>query len=400
MWALAGQFSWLISGRIIAAGIQAVTLIFVARALGPADFGLFNAVLGIMIVMQAISDLGVGKLLVRERSSGERPELVAGGIRLNARSSAVLGIVLGIGLATLGFASDQRFLLMLPLAVSVAGEKNADTWLGIAIADGDVRYSTMILVARRACALAIFLLLSSTPFPAIVNYSSAMACAAVGSVVFARRLISPRVKTMPAMAKVTIRAAVPYWVNTFAVQLRNLDTAIVTAVAGAGAAGFYSTASRLTTPLRMLPNSFAVVMLPHATRTQTQSIRTVLVRVGIFVSITGAMYLLLAVLIPWVIPLLGEAYRPATVPLQIVLVGLVFAGLTSLLGAVMQGRGMQKSVAMVSVGSTVYTLVALWALAHFLGAIGAALGLATGFALEAIALLISVIYVESRESRE
>lgn len=384
---LTEQFSWILLGRVIAAALQAVILAILARSLGPQQFGVVAATLGVIILLQAMADLGMGKLVVRERSAGDSETLLAGGLWINARSSLVLCLALAIGFLSLGLFIDHAFLLMLPLAVSAAGEKNADTWLGVAIADGDTHLNSINLVSRRTIALVSFLILNYFGFPPILSYSVSVALAALGSVIFARRHVSRLALPVRASISHTIGAAQPYWINTLAVQFRNLDAGIVGIVASPVAAGFYATASKLSSPLRMLPTSLAVVILPHAARTRHRSAYSILRLVFFAGALVGLVYVLLVFFVPWGLPvLLGEAYRPAVVPLQIVLVGLIFAAFTSLFGAAMQGRGLSKSVAAVSVSSTIYLLLALVIFTGVSGSTGAAIALATSYMLESIAL--------------
>lgn len=68
------QFSWILLGRVVAAALQAATVVILARLLGPLQFGVLAAVLGIIIWLQAVADLGMAKLVVRERSVGSSQE--------------------------------------------------------------------------------------------------------------------------------------------------------------------------------------------------------------------------------------------------------------------------------------------------------------------------------------
>lgn len=381
------QFSWILMGRVIAAAIQAVTVIILARFLGPHQFGVLAAVLGIIIWLQAVADLGMAKLVVRERSAGTSTGLVSGGLWLNSRSTLILGLALT--LAFLGAATflDEAFYLMMPLAISAASEKNADTWLGVAIADGDTHLNSLNLVCRRALALAGFLLLTSIEVAPMLAYSVAVAVAALCSVVFAHRHVSKLEISEREPLRNTLDAARPFWINTLAVQLRNLDAVFVGVLASPVVAGYYASASKLSSPLRMIPTSLALVILPHAARTRKDSARKVARLVLLSGTLAGTIYASLVFIVPWIVPIvLGDEYESSIVPLQIVLVGLVFAAFTSLFGAVLQGRGFPQLVASASVGTTIYLLIALLVLTPLGGAAGAAFALATSFALESIAL--------------
>jgi O-antigen/teichoic acid export membrane protein len=384
---LFAQFSWVLIGRVVAAILQAATVAVLARELGPHQFGTLAAVLGVIIWFQAVSDLGMSKLVVKERATSGSDSLVAGGLWVNSRSTILLGIILGIGFTGAGLTLDHNFLLMAPLAISAAGEKNADTWLGVAIADGDTHLNSINLVSRRSLALFGFLGMHYMGIETLFSYSIAAAFAALISVAFARRHVSGIVTSQRDSVSNVLASARPFWKNTLAVQLRNLDAGIVGMVTNAGVAGYYATASRLSGPLRMLPTSLAIVILPQAARTRNEPTPSIVRIVLLAGSAVGCIYISLIVTIPWLLPLVfGKAYLPAIVPLQIVLAGLVFAGFTSLFGAVLQGRGFPQEVATISVITTFYLLLALVVLTTAGGAVGAAAALATSFAIEAIAL--------------
>jgi len=384
---LFSQFSWILAGRIIAAALQAATVAILARLLGPQQFGVLAVVLGVIIWLQAVADLGMAKLVVRERAAGNSADLVAGGLWINSRSTLILSIVLGLAFIGGGLAFDESLFLMLPLAVSAAGEKNADTWLGVAIADGDTHLNSLNLVGRRTIALTGFLTLNSLDISPMLSYSSAVAVAAITSVIFARRHVSKLEISARASFAETISTARPFWMNTLAVQLRNLDAMVVGVVANASAVGYYATASKLSGPLNMLPTSLSVVILPHAARTRRESLSSIVKIVFLAGSLVGLIYLSLVFIIPWLIPtVLGHAYIPAIVPLQIVLVGLIFAAFSSLFGAVLQGRGLPREVATIAVCATIYLMVALAVLGSIFGAVGAALALASSYAVDSLAL--------------
>ncbi|MGP5115508.1 lipopolysaccharide biosynthesis protein [Corynebacterium casei] len=383
------QFSWILLGRVVAAALQAATVVILARLLGPLQFGVLAAVLGIIIWLQAVADLGMAKLVVRERSVGSSPGKVSGALWVNSGSTVILGLILILSFIAAGILFDEVFFLMLPLAISAASEKNADTWLGVAIADGDTHLNSLNLVGRRALALAGFLLLTSIEFAPILAYSVAVAVAALCSVVFAHRHVSKLGVAEREPLRITLDAARPFWINTLAVQLRNLDAAIVGFLASPVVAGYYASASKLASPLRMLPTSLAVVVLPHAARTREGSGKTIARLVLLAGTLVGLIYISLLLVVPWLVPMiLGFEYQDSIVPLQIVLMGLVFAAFTSLFGAVLQGRGFPGEVATASVATTIYLLVALLVLTPLGGALGAALALATSFALEAVALAV------------
>ncbi|TDL46287.1 lipopolysaccharide biosynthesis protein [Microbacterium oleivorans] len=387
---IAGQFAWASSSRIGAALLQAVLLALAVRAVPPAEFGLLAAMLGITTLLQTIFDMGVQTYTTRERAARGDVGAIATALRFNGRTSLLLAAVAAAVIAGASWMIDPAFAFMLPLAVWVAAERTADVRLTIAFADGDVRGNAINLLSRRAFAIAIFLLLVALHVEALLSYAIAVAAAAVGSSLFARAYVRGRVTAPPDITyRELLRASWPYWLNSVATQARNLDSAITATFAGAVQAGYFSVASRLTSPLRILPTTLSSVLLPNAAKSSGSRRETLLLLrlAGLVWTLTTAIYLLIIVIAPWGVPLvLGADYTGSVLAVQIVVAGLPFAALISLLSSVLQGRGRKHFVATVATVSVVVCLVMVALGAALWGAEGAALALTLSFVGQAIAI--------------
>lgn len=394
------QFSWLLLGRVIAAFLQALIIILLARAVAPSEFGLLMSVVGISIVLQAVADLGISKLVVRERSRDKDSRYIAAGLRLNTQSALLLWFIGSVLLILFGVFVDPFFIYLVPLAISTANEKVADTWLGIAIADGDVWLNSLNLVGRRTIAILLFVLLNLSIIPSALAYTSSLAAASLVSMLFAFRHIRNRFGRDRKSLSELIKAAFPFWTNTLASQLRNLDTALVSAIAGPLESGFYATAARSTSPLKMLPDSIATILLPLATRQRHRSLLPMILGIILITVVLALFYVGLAILMPRVVPaVLGTAYFSAVQPMQIVLVGLIFSGLSSLVSALMQGRDMQNQVAWVSIATTGVILLSIVVLTFTSGAIGAAIGLTIGLVIQSFSLVTILCVMEVKRGK-
>ncbi len=188
-----------------------------------------------------------------------------------------------------------------------------------------------------------------------------------------------------------LSAARAYWLNTVASQLRNLDVAVVGMVAPAVQAGYYSIASRLTAPLRLIPTSLAAVVLPVASNRSVGG----LARLGKMCSVAVAGmvlgYGLLALAMPAAVPaLLGHSYLGSVGALQIVCISLPFAGAASLFGALLQGVGLKRFVALTSSSTGVLALL-LVGIGAMRGPESAAVGLGISFGVQAVVLGAGVL---------
>lgn len=390
---LASQFAWVSVGRLLGALIQAVTMLLLARDLGPHEFGIFSAVLGTVIVVQSALDLGIATMVVKERAADPQSPVIHSALRVADHSSFVLAGVIGLPLVALGTLLDPFFLLLLPLSVWAACERHSETWLSVPLADGDARINTQNLLIRRTATALLYVGAVFAGIHAAVAFSAAMALTALISLIVIRKVVSGRLT--PPLAPLTVREIVriswPFWVNSLGTQARNLDTLLVSALAGPSQAGLYAATSRATGPLRILSTSMAAVLLPASAGKERKQLRKLFKLVWAMTAVCGLLYGALMVLVPAVVQLfLGEDYRGAVLPLQIVLAGLVFAALSSLFNSILQGAGLQYYVAKTSVITTSACLILVSIGSLFQGAIGAAMALSISFVFQSAILAARV----------
>ena len=398
---LAQQLAWVTSGRILAAMLQAVLLILAARALAVADFGHLMAFVGVVTLAQVLVDCGVSIFISRERAATPDSGGVATALRFTVASSTLLMIVLACGLVTSALLVSSVYWSMLPLVVWAAGERNADTRLAVAFADGDVHVSVLNLVTRRTCTIILFAIGLVGDVPAVLGFSVAAAIAALGSSTFAHMFIRKRVTSPPSISfRELLRIARPYWVSNIASQARNLDAVLVSAFAGAAQSGLYAGGSRLVNPLQILPASLASILLPASARASDSRrvLRRLLVLTLVVVLGLTVVYAVIFAITPWLVREgLGARYDGSAPVIRIILLGLPFASATALFTSILIGRGRGRAVAVVSSLATAGCLAGICAAAPFAGAIGAATVLSVSFALQVLAMGVPMrrLWVES-----
>ncbi|MFP7834827.1 lipopolysaccharide biosynthesis protein [Marisediminicola sp. LYQ134] len=400
---LAGQFAWASGGRIVAALLQAGLLVLAARAVVPAEFGLLASVLGIATVVQTGLDFGVSTFITRERATNPESGSIRTALRFNTLTSALMAVISALVLALVGWLVDPRFLLLLPLAVWISMERTADVRLAIAFADGDVKVNSINLIARRSVAIILFVALAPV-IDAMLAFAISTAVAAVGSAVFANAYVRRRV-TVPASIRYSelLKASWPYWLHSLATQARNLDAAVTAGFAGPTQAGYFSVASRLTSPLRILPTTLGNVLLPNASRLSgsRRDMRSLAKLSVVALLISTALYAVVFLLTPWGVPLLlGADYANSVPAVMIVVAGLPFAAAISLFSALLQGAGRKHFVATVSTSSAIICLTAVAIASAAWGAIGAAGALSMTFMLQAVATVIGYYFFVDRNRQE
>ena len=391
-----GVFAWLTTGRLAAAALQAVTFGALAVLVGPAELGVVGSAVAVLTVLQAVFDLGLSAYVVRTRAEAPDDGRVRAAVVLNRLTTAPL-LVTALVAAWLVTAAlgDGLGAAVLPLAVWAAAERNAETVAGVAIADGRASLATANLVVRRAVAAAGFAALCAAGTDPVLAYGVAMAAGSLLSVAWlnaANRTRLPEGGRAP-LGHV-LREARPFWVNTVAVQARTLDVPVVAATGGAVVGGLYSLASRATVPLRLVPTSLALALLPHATRAVgVAARRRVLTHLAWLVAGVAVAYLALAAWVPALVdavPVLDE-YRPAVVPVQILLLALPFGAVASVCTALLQGYGDAAFVSRAAVAMSAVCLVGAGVGAVLAGAEGAAVAFGGALVLQAALLATRLV---------
>jgi O-antigen/teichoic acid export membrane protein len=254
------------------------------------------------------------------------------------------------------------------------------------------------LVLRRGGALLFLLLAAFLNINPLLGFTSGLAASSVLSAYLVVRRNKPTVSTeRTCRARELIGLARPYWINSLGTQARNLDALVVAMILNPVSAGYYGAASRLTTPLRIIPTSFASVLMPAASRSSLENKRSLIKVTAKMAGFTSLLYLALAVLLPFVVPvLLGNEFDEAIPVIQIVCGGLVFAAVASQFNALMQGWGYVRAVASISSATTVICLGGIALLSPILGVNGAGLALAFSYAIQ---VLVQVTYMYSLSRR-
>ena len=73
-----GNSGWMLLDRVVRSGVTFIIIIWLARYLGPQQFGVFNYVLAIVAISKALATFGLEYIVVRElvHSPSERNEIL------------------------------------------------------------------------------------------------------------------------------------------------------------------------------------------------------------------------------------------------------------------------------------------------------------------------------------
>ncbi|MFJ4262342.1 oligosaccharide flippase family protein [Paenarthrobacter nicotinovorans] len=380
----ASQVSWLSLGRIFASLVQAAGLVLLARSSSPDNVGIVLVFVAFATVPQVVFDAGISTYVIRERALQKSSASIPLALSYGTRLAFTLGILTFIALILLGLILNSTYFLMLPLCIWIAAERNADLWLGLLVADGDAERNVLILIARRLLTVLVFEIAILLAIDPIFGFSTGMMLSSLLGILLTRRQIVPSLGSREAIGfRQLMRRTRHFWMNSVFAQARNLDAILVSSFAGPVQAGFYSMGTRLINPLRILPDSLAGVMLPAASR-GTYRAAHFRKRVVVVIGGMSVLFMLIALVCPLAVPIfLGAAYEGMVPATQVIVIGLAFGSVASVLNALLMARGHEHAVAVTTGVTTGLCIVGVVLGASMAQAFGAAVGAAVSFVLQA-----------------
>jgi len=175
------------------------------------------------------------------------------------------------------------------------------------------------------------------------------------------------------------------------------DLLVVNHFRGATEAGVYSLASQMATLLMMLPSVIATLVFPRVTAEQdkTGSTTCLVARHTSLIMLVGCLF---AVPLSFLLPVVyGSAFSDATTQLLILLPGVFFIGLQSVLVQHFNAMGLPKTVPVFWVITLVINLIMVFLMVPRYGARGAAMASTISYSLISF-LMIGYFVVETRRS--
>lgn len=386
------QFASILSARILANVLQAVNVIVLARAVAPSDIGMTSAIIGFCMVLFTITDFGLSTLISKSYAR-EDHVMVASALRFTTMTTwgfGTLAFAVGLGLS----AGDLIPLSMTALILSVAIDRCVEYRLSVPIAaDSKVVPASSILL-RRGIQFLIFVALVIGGVSALWAYCLAQLIGALAGYVQSTYFLRSRVVKIADRLpwRTVLTNSYAFFVNSVTAQITTLDTFLVSLFSGAHSAGLYAAASRVTSPLILIPGTLASTVLPPAARATPAQARKIGVRLTMLLPVVLAIAAPAGYFVaePLCQLLYGADYRPAGLPLTVLVVGIPFAILAAALSAILQAQGNEQFVAKVGVGFAVVFISAIGVGGHLYGAFGAAIGGCAAAALNCIPLVIKV----------
>jgi O-antigen/teichoic acid export membrane protein len=386
------QFASILSARILANVLQAVNVIVLARAVTPSDIGMTSAIIGFCMVLFTVTDFGLSTLISKSFAR-EDHVMVASALRYTTITTWLFGLLafgIGIGLS----ARHLIPLSLTALILSVAIDRCVEYRLSVPIAaDSKIVPSSSILL-RRGVQFLVFIALVVADVPALWAYALAQLIGAMAGYLQSTHFLRSRVVKVTTLLpwKTVFENSFAFFINSVTAQISTLDTFLVSAFAGAHSAGLYAAASRVTSPLILIPGTLASTVLPPAARATPTQARKVGLRLSVMLP---AVLIVVApvgffVAEPLCALIYGEEYRAAGHALSILVLGIPFAVLAAALSAVLQAQGEERFVAKVGIAFALTFVSAIAVGGHVHGAVGAAIGGCLASAANCLPLVVKV----------
>lgn len=353
------QFITMVASRIFGVILQAVVIVAIGRASSVASFGHLGMVTSIGLFLGTVLDFGMSNALARAHVRQEK-RLVGSILRLSSQVN-VISLSLILILAGTAALTIQSPLWLFGVTAAMMIERNIETFLSIPIADGDTLTPSISLILRRTVTLVTTLGLYRLADVSILNaYTWAyMIASLVGQIHVRRRVKREGMPSLPVIK--VLRICLPFFTSNITAHARYLDVTIVGIASTGHTAGLYSAGQRLASPLLVIPQTLAVLLVPHGARLSVSEVKRLASKL-LAMSIAGSLLALPLLLFgrDLCTRLFGIDYGAAGPCLALTMIGLPFVAASSMLGSLLQGQGLDRFVAHNGVTFALATLSAIY----------------------------------------
>jgi len=362
----------------------------IARKIGASGTGTYFFALSFTTVFVVFVDLGLTNVFIRESAKAKE--------KLGEYLSTILSIKIGLGLLSylaavivinlMGYDIETRHLVYLS-AVTMLLDSLHLTLYGSLRALGELKYEAMSIVGSQLLTLILgtFFLYSGFPLIYLIlafTISSAANVVFVISVLKTKHHVSLKPNFKQEVAKHIVRIAIPFALAAvFARVYSYIDSILLSKMMGNEAVGFYSIPYKITYAFQFIPLALIAALYPkfseyfaHDKKKLSQVFEQ------------GVKYLLLismpiafgiAVLSKDIILLLYTSeYLPSVLPLQILIISLIFSYLSFPIGAFLNACDRQKAQTTIVGGVMIANIVLNILLIPRLGVAGAAIAALVG----------------------
>lgn len=297
---IVGNTGWLFADKIIRLGVGLFVGVWVARYLGPAQYGIFNYAQAFVALFAVFATLGLDGIVIRDivRNPACREETLGSAFLLKLLGGA---LTLALTIAIISFIRPNDGLTRLLVALIAAGTlfqafDVVDFWFQSQV------LSKFTVLARNSA----FLVVSAVKVILILNHAplTAFALAGLGEIILvavglvaAYRMHGYRLafwKGNLARAKGLLRESWPLVLSGLAIMVyMQIDQVMLREMAGDEAAGLYSAAIRLSEVWYFIPTVIVSSVFPAIIESKSINSEVYYQRIGkLFRLLVGSAYLI------------------------------------------------------------------------------------------------------------
>lgn len=375
---LTGALALRVGARGIAAAFQAVTLILMARELGPADFGVFGQAQSIGIFGAAIFSFGLSTRSLRLAVDDDPERIVSGMFVLRFVTAATVSVLI----AGVFYAMDPAAAgILLAVAVVLFADMMNDLMQGVLSGLERQKLASVLLIAHRLLPFSAVLF---KPFPdmnILAQFVFGCGLAAIAPIVYTVVFWAK-----PVSLRALTRGSSGFWLSTIAGPVSQFDTTIVRLTSSVTSVGYYAAAARVGAPLNLISSSLVNIVVPAMTREPDAAIRIQMFvrlrRLGIIFA--GFIIVSSPMVAELVVRLLGEQYRPGWPVFCGMIIAAAFSGISQMYQAYFFAINLPRIAAVSIALGTVIGLAVL----GFGSALWGVAGLAAGPVAMQLAILV------------
>lgn len=312
--------------RGLAAFAQALALLLVARSVGPADFGMFSVAVAVGMISNAFVGMGASLRLLRLAAEPRGVQLASDLLTIRVAGS-LFGFCVCCATSALG----------VPLLAAVAAG-------ALTSADLLTDYVQAYFAGQRRQLASALVLLVQRLLPAIV-VSVAFAMNDLSFAVFAAASVATGIVMVSvAVAHVkpsfrvreTLRSSFGYWFASVSSSASQFQPIALNFVATSSVVGNFVVATRLVSPLTIVPSTIQTIMIPEIVRDQSRAdvARASKTMMRIVLAYSLLLVVLAAPIASLALSALGDAYESA----RAFLIAMVVASAMSAVAQAYQAR--------------------------------------------------------------
>jgi polysaccharide transporter, PST family len=267
--------SWLLADRIIRMGVGVIVIIWIARYLGPEQFGIYNYAIAFVALFTALSTLGLDHIVVREivRQPDKKDEIVGSALLMRLFSSLMNLVLISVIIFLLrpDDTLTRTMVIIIASAMIFQSFEVFDFWFQSQV------QSKYTVLAKNAA----FLFISGVHIGLILSGATliAFAIARLGEMfLFAIGLIFLYRYTGSALRKLRfrlkqathlLRDSWPLILSGIMIMLyMRIDQVMLGEIIGDTSVGIYSAAIRLTEVWFFIPTAILISVFPNIIETK------------------------------------------------------------------------------------------------------------------------------------